>query len=223
MDLESLVDTPRKQAMLGISIAFMIVFPLYFQVMPSLIDDDLMASGSDGGARGGWVVSFNEVPINLEESVNLGDGDSHDSFFDVESELMIAYIEVSVSCTDNDDPGPGFSDSVDGESDVSDVNGEFSEQSDSGTCNGGGGGFTMHWDVTTNYSGESHEIEDMSEADIREMWTDGGFGRGTWALTITADISSPPIIGGAVDSDEDYDITWTAMTYEVVLEPIIDL
>ena len=31
MDFESLIDTPRKQAMLGISIAFMIVFPLYFQ------------------------------------------------------------------------------------------------------------------------------------------------------------------------------------------------
>ena len=44
MDLDSLVDTPRKQAMLGISVAFMIVFPAYFAVMPMLIDDDLMAS-----------------------------------------------------------------------------------------------------------------------------------------------------------------------------------
>lgn len=223
MDLESLVDTPRKQAMVGITLAFMIVFPLYFQVMPSLIDDDLMASGSGSGARGGWVVSFNEVPITLEESVNLGDGDSHDSFFDVESEMMIAYIEVSVSCNDNDDPGPGFSDSVDGTSDVSGVEGEFDDQSDSGTCAGGGGGFTMRWDVTANYSGESHEVEDASEGDIRAQWTDGGNGRGTWALTITADISSPPIIGGAVDSDEDFDISWTAMTYELVLEPLVEL
>ena len=81
MDFESLIDTPRKQAMLGISIAFMIVFPLYFKVMPSLIDDDLLASSTGGGARGGWVVTFNEVSIEMSESVNLGAGDSHDSFF----------------------------------------------------------------------------------------------------------------------------------------------
>ena len=223
MDFESLIDTPRKQAMLGISIAFMIVFPLYFQVMPSLIDDDLLASSSGGGARGGWVVTFNEVSIELSESVNLGDGDSHDSFFDVESEFFIGYVEVFVTCNDNDDPGPGFSDSVDGTSDVSGVDGEFDDQSDSGTCGGGNSGFTMGWDVTSNYTGESYQIEDVSEGDIRAEWNDGGFGRGTWALTITADISAPPGIGGFVDSNEDYDITWTAVTYEVVLEPIVDL
>ena len=49
-------------------------------------------------------------------------------------------------------------------------------------------------------------------------------GRGTWAATITADISSPPSpLGSIVDSDEEYDITWTAMTYELVLQPVIEV
>ena len=82
-------------------------------------------------------------------------------------------------------------------------------------CHGHRGSRELH--------GESYQIEDVSEGDIRAEWNDGGFGRGTWALTITADISAPPGIGGFVDSNEDYDITWTAVTYEVVLEPIVDL
>jgi len=77
--------------------------------------------------------------------------------------------------------------------------------------------------VTSNYTGESYQIEDVSEGEIRAEWSDDGFGRGTWALTITADINAPPAIGGFVDSNEDYDIAWTAVTYEVVLEPIVDL
>ena len=35
----------------------------------------------------------------------------------------------------------------------------------------------------------------------------------------------PPIVNIEVveDSDEEYDITWTAMTYELVLQPVIDV
>ena len=49
-------------------------------------------------------------------------------------------------------------------------------------------------------------------------------GRGAWAATITAHISSPPSpLGSIVDSDEEYDITWTAVTYELVLQPVVDV
>ena len=55
--------------------------------------------------------------------------------------------------------------------------------------------------------------------------TDNGFGRGTWSGTITADISSPPapIVGDIVDSDEDYDITWTVVSYVVTINPVIEI
>jgi hypothetical protein len=63
----------------------------------------------------------------------------------------------------------------------------------------------------------------MSESELREMWTDGGLGRGTWSATITADISSPPSpLGSIIDSDEEYEIIWTAVTYQLVMSPIID-
>ena len=222
MDFEDLINTPRKIRMLSISVAFLLAFPIYFQIMPSLIDDEMMGGGSSGPS-GKWTVGFVETPLTMQESQVLGDGDTHDTFFDVMTELDIGYIELDVDCNDNDDPGPGFTDSADGSSDVSGAEGEFEDQEASGQCSGGDSGFTMRWDVTHNYTGQNITVEDMSEGEIRSMWNDGGFGEGTWAATIAAEISTAPIIGGFVDSDEEYDITWTAMTYELMLEPVVEV
>ena len=223
MDFEDLVNTPRKMRILGISVAFMLAFPLYFQLMPSLLDDDMIGGGSSGPS-GDWEVGFAETPIILQESLVMGDEDTHDTFFDVMSELNIGYVELDVDCNDNDDPGPGFTDSVEGSSDVSQVEGEFVDQTDDGVCGGGDTGFTMRWDVTDNYTGANYTASDMSESELREMWTDGGLGRGTWSATITAEINSPPSpLGSIIDSDEEYEIIWTAVTYELVLQPVIDV
>ena len=223
MDFEDLVNTPRKMRILGISVAFMLAFPLYFQLMPSLLDDDMIGGGSSGPS-GDWEVGFAETPIIMRESQMLGDGDTHDTFFDVMSELNIGYVELNVECNDNDDPGPGFTDSAEGNSDVSQVEGVFEDLHDDGPCSGGDSGFTLRWDVTQNYTGANYTATEMSESELRNMWVDGGMGRGTWAATITAEINSPPSpLGSIVDSDEEYDITWTAMTYELVLRPVIDV
>jgi len=223
MDFDDLVNTPRKMRILGISVAFMLAFPLYFQLMPSLLDDDMIGGGSSGPS-GDWEVGFAETPIIMQESQMLGDGDTHDTFFDVMSELNIGYVELNVECNDNDDPGPGFTDSAEGNSDVSQVEGVFEDLHDDGPCSGGDSGFTLRWDVTQNYTGANYTATEMSESELRNMWVDGGMGRGTWAATITAEINSPPSpLGSIVDSDEEYDITWTAMTYELVLQPVIDV
>ncbi len=201
----------------------MIAFPSYFAIMPSLIDEKML--GGSSGINGEWAVSFEENTETLSETINLGDGESYDSFFDITSETNIGYIELSVSCMDNDDPGPGFADSVDGNSDLSGVDGDFEDKTDQGTCAGGGSGFTMRWDVTTNYTGENITQSDMTEQEIREEWSDMGLGRGTWSVTITADISAPPapIVGEIVDSDEDYIIEWTMVTYVLAVSPLITI
>ena len=224
MDIEDLVNTSRKRTMLMWSIVFMIAFPSYFAVMPSLIDDDMV--GGANGIKGEWMISFEETIETLSETINLADEESYDTFFDVVSEINIGYVELSISCMDNDDPGPGFTDGMDVISDVSSVEqGDFEDQSEQGSCNGGNSGITMRWDVTSNYTGDNITQSETTEQEIRNQWTDNGFGRGTWAATITADISSPPapIVGDIVDSDEDYEIIWTVISYTVIIEPVIEI
>jgi hypothetical protein len=224
MDFEDLVNTSRKRTMLMWSIVFMIAFPSYFAVMPSLIDDEMV--GGAIGIKGEWMISFEETTETLSETINLADEESYDTFFDVVSEINIGYVELSISCMDNDDPGPGFTDGMDVVSDVSSVEqGDFEDQSEQGSCNGGNSGITMRWDVTSNYTGDNITQSETTEQEIRNQWTDNGFGRGTWAATITADISSPPapIVGNIIDSDEDYEIIWTVISYTVIIEPVIEI
>ena len=202
----------------------MIAFPSYFAVMPSLIDGDMV--GGANGIKGEWMISFEETTETLSETINLADEESYDTFFDVVSEINIGYVELSISCMDNDDPGPGFTDGMDVVSDVSSVEqGDFEDQSEQGSCNGGDSGITMRWDVTSNYTGDNITQSETTEQEIRNQWTDNGFGRGTWAATITADISSPPapIVGNIIDSDEDYEIIWTVISYTVIIEPVIEI
>ena len=222
-----MLDSPRKIGMLAGSLVFMLLFPLYFAWMP-LADESLVSGGS--GGQGEWLVSFNESEVIFEESAVLEDGDTHITEFivgieDLE-EMEIGFVELEVQCNDNDDPGPGFSDSVEGVSDLMDVEGHDSgniqDQSAEGECMGGNGGFTMRWDVTPNYTGESFSIT-SSQKTISETWNDGGFGIGIWSATLTAEVNSAPVVGQIVDSDEGFDIIWRMVTYEVIIEaPLTD-
>jgi hypothetical protein len=220
MDFQDLVDTPQKIKTLAGTLVFLVAFPIYFEALPSLIDDDSSGGGSPG-LSGSLLVSFEESTTSLSETVTLSDGESHDSFFDVneDSGLSIGYVELQVSCNDNDEVGPGFTDSVDGVSDLSGVEG-IDDQSAEGACSGGGnGGFSIRWDVTTGYTGDGFTEEEMDENEIREMWNDGGNGRGAWIATITATIETTPTpIGGFLDSNEEFEITWTVVFYELIIE-----
>ena len=98
MDFQDLVDTPQKVKTLAGTVVFLVAFPIYFEALPSLIDDDLGGGGSSG-LSGSLQVSFEEVSTTLTESVTLGDGQSHDSFFDlmIETELSIGYVQLQLS------------------------------------------------------------------------------------------------------------------------------
>ncbi len=221
MDFADLTDTPRKQSMLGGTIFFMLVFPIYFGIMPTLVADEMTESGSSG-ISASWSVSFIETDIIQSETQTLADGETYDSFFDLMSEEKIGIIIFEVSCMDNDEPGPGFTDTVDGQSDISQVEGMFEDQVNQGDC-GMGGGFEMIWYPTNNYTGEDYTF-DGTENDLRNIWDSNGNGLGTWAASITANIETNPVpvFGEVLDSDEDFQITWTAITYQLDITPIID-
>ena len=107
MDFQDLVDSPQKIKTLAGSVAFMVVFPIYFAVLPSLIDENI-SGGSAPGFSGSINVIFEESDITQSESITLGDGESHDTFFDLmlDYERIIGYVELQVLCYDGDDTVP---------------------------------------------------------------------------------------------------------------------
>ncbi len=218
MDFQDLVDTPQKVKTLAGTVIFLVAFPIYFQALPSLIDDEVSIGGSSGQS-GSLQVIFEESENTLSESVVLSDGETYDSFFDLilEEEVNLGYVEIEVSCVDNDDPGPGFTDSAEGQSDLSGLVGVEDKNAEGDCAGGGGGGFSIRWDLIDNYTGSEYTEEEMSESEIRERWDDGGKGRGSWILEITAIIDTAPIAGGLIDNDEEFEITWTAVFFTILI------
>ena len=218
MDFQDLVDTPQKVKTLAGTVIFLVAFPIYFQALPSLIGDEVSIGGSSGQS-GSLQVIFEESENTLSESVVLSDGETYDSFFDLilEDQVNLGYVEIEVSCVDNDDPGPGFTDSAEGQSDLSSVEGVEDKNAEGDCAGGGGGGFSIRWDIIENYTGSEYTEEEMSESEIRERWDDGGKGRGSWILEITASIDTAPIAGGLIDNDEEFDITWTAVFFTILI------
>ncbi|MFL2978895.1 MAG: hypothetical protein ACJZ59_07580 [Candidatus Thalassarchaeaceae archaeon] len=224
MDMQEFFQDRRNQAMFGGSVLFMLIFPIYFALVPSLVGlDD--AGVSD--ASGTWAVSFTEESfIQIEDGILINEGDTHESNFMLTEEMIgenrnVASVTIEVSCNDNDDVPPTFNDGGSGESDLAGVSGELQDQSASGNC-GGDNAFSMTWNIIEGYDGVPYEVEGQM-SDIIAQWSDNESARGDWLVGITADINSNPFQIIGQDDSEDYDITWTALVFEMSMEPVLNI
>ncbi len=213
----------RNQAMFGGSVLFMLIFPIYFSLVPSLVGlDDAGVSDSSGT----WSVSFMEETFTqTENSGELGDGDTYDSTFVLTEDMIgsnrnVASVTFEVSC--NDDV-IGANDGASGESDLAAVSGDIEDQSASGDC-GGSNAFSVTWNIVDGYDGQTYDTEGKM-SDITSQWSDNESARGDWFFSIAAEVNEVGciVIGPTCDDGEDYDVTWTAVVFELSMEPVLNI
>ena len=217
----------RSQVILGGSILFMLIFPVYFAMVPGLVGLDDASSSS--GPSGKWTVSFTEEMLTQSETTEaLSDGDTEESLFSITEEMIgddknLASVTITIECQDQGGAAPGTNNGVDTASDLSGVSGELTDQNDGGNC-GNGIVASMSWTLIDGYDGADYEATG-TESDIRASWMESDSGRGEWLVDLTADVQDDA--GGAfgfLDSDEQtYDITWTAVIFEISMEPVVDI
>jgi hypothetical protein len=222
MDLmQKLFGTQRAITMVVVSLMFAIAFPAYFSVMGGMVE---VMDGGSSGAAGNWQVNFTTTVSEISDSAMLSDGETLESAYELDrsnlGDEMIAFVNITVSCNDNDDPGPGFSDSVDAETDVSGVEGGFEAHESPGNCNGDAVSFS--YIVTPEWSGAPYMVGDVSKNDILAKWDDGGNGTGEWLCSVTLDVNSPGPFGDIVDDSEEVTVTWTVTTYTVEITAMTD-
>ena len=105
MDFEDLFNTPRKMRIAGLSLAFMLAFPMYFALVPTILDNELIAGGT--GPSGDWEVTFTETDIATSESTEfLMDGEEFIfEFTFADQNPNLAYVEIIVSHDETDESG----------------------------------------------------------------------------------------------------------------------
>jgi hypothetical protein len=217
--IEKLFGSQRAITILVISVVFAIVFPAYFSFMASNSDD---LGGASSGAKGKWQVDFIQDNITSDETMNLGDGEQGDYFFELDSgDMMIGFVEITVSCNDNDDTGPGTNDDVDVSTDFSGVEGTPDDESGSGSCNGDTVSFTIG--ITPEWDGSSYIADGVSKNDIEAQWTDGGNGTGEWLTSVVMNVNTEPIpVNPFADEDEDVTVSWRVAVYSLEITAVAE-
>jgi len=241
MNLDTIIDkwfsTRDQKITWSISLAFFIIFPIYFANIAAFLPDGAMVSGG-ASVTGDWEVTFEESDVATSESTEfLMDGEEFEFEFTFnEPGINLAYVEVTVSHdeTDEDGPNPVVQEQCDnamGEMDMSGVNGYV----ESGSTTSGESGnecptsYTMIILLIENYTGDSYQTSG-SKGGIQNMWTDGGNGRGEWMCLITLETrtgSSPgPSPGPALSNNEDGEditVSWRVVGVEVSVTPVVEI
>ncbi|MDE0574687.1 MAG: hypothetical protein OSB32_03800 [Candidatus Poseidoniales archaeon] len=244
MNMDTIIDkwfsTRDHKIKWSISIAFFILFPVYFANITAFLPEGAMISGG-ASVTGDWDVTFEESDIATSESTEfLMDGEEFEfEFMFNEPGINLAYVEVTVSHgeTDEDGPNPVVQEQCDnamGEMELSGVNGYVENGSttsgESGSPNECPTSYTMVILLIENYTGDSYQ-DSGSKGAIQNMWTDGGNGRGEWMCVITLETrtgSSPgPSPGGPVlnnnEDGEDITVSWRVVGVEVSVTPVVEI
>ncbi len=220
----------------SISLAFFIIFPVYFSNIAAFLPDGAMVSGG-ASVSGDWEVTFEESDVATSESTEtLMDGEEFEFEFTFdEPGINLAYVEVTVWHDEKGEQGqwPEQCDNAVGEMDMSDVSGYVESGSttsgESGPPNECPTSYTMVILLIENYTGDSYETSG-SKGEIQNMWTDGGNGRGDWVCTITLETRSGskplPLDPGPLsnnENDEDVTVSWRVVGVEVSVTPVVEV
>ena len=242
--MDTIVDkwfsTRDQKITWGISLAFFIIFPVYFANIAAFLPGDAMIDSSDS-ATGAWEVDFTETDIATSESTEfLMDGEEFEfEFTFTEGNSNLAYVEITVSHDETDESGlnPLAQDQCDnavGEMQMGQVNGFVESDStttgDSGSPNNCPASYTMVIMLIDNYTGDAYQTTGSKGA-IQNMWNDNGNGRGEYVCQITLETRTgnnpgPGPSPGPTSNNEDGEeitVSWRVVGVEVAVTPIINI
>ena len=243
MDMDTIIDkwfsTRDQKITWGITLAFFIIFPVYFANIASFLPDGAMVSGG-ASVSGDWDVTFEESDVATSESTEfLMDGEEFEfEFMFNEPGINLAYVEITVSHgeTDESGPNPAIQDRCDnavGEMELSGVNGYVESGSttsgESGPPNECPTSYTMVVLLIENYTGDSYQTSG-SKGGIQNMWSDEGNGRGEWMCVITLETRTGSAPGpgptGVLNNNEDGEeitVSWRVVGVEVSVTPVVEV
>ncbi|MBN16922.1 MAG: hypothetical protein CMB37_02020 [Euryarchaeota archaeon] len=242
MDMDSIVEkwfsTREQKITWSISVAFLLIFPLYFANIEVFLPDNFVKGGGEG-ATGTFEVSFKETDVATSESSEfLMDGEEYVfEFTFAEENINLGYVEITVSHGETDESGPNpvvqnQCDNAVGEMRMGNVEGWVRDGStregNSGSPDNCPTEYTMVIMLIENYTGETYQISSSVGA-IEDLWSDNGNGRGEYRCQITLETrtgSAPgpgpsPVLNNNEEGEE-VTVSWKVVGVEVQTSPVIE-
>ena len=125
-------------------------------------------------------------------------------------------VSLVIQCSDEDEPGEGFSDEVLARTTLDTVDGSPTDKEESGSClENTEDDLVLSWTFMDASSVELNQTE-KTETEVLALFEAGKSGTGPWAAEIELQVVTP---GGitAVDNGEQVTVTWIVSTFEINL------
>ena len=242
MSMDSIIEkwfsTRDQKITWGVSLAFFIIFPIYFANLTSFLPDGAVVNSGDSVA-GNWNVKVTEnIEASDSDEVNM----DNDEIFELEftyddMATNLAYIEITVSHDESNEnsPFPGGNDpainpqcdTVDVELNMDNVEGYVIEDSTTtSTSSDCPSEQILRVYMIENYSNAGGEME-STKNEIMAMYDDGDQGRGDWfgEITLTVNRGGAPGCQGPTcnrDTGEVVTIEWKVVSVEVEITAVTD-
>ena len=125
-------------------------------------------------------------------------------------------VSIIIQCSDEDEPGEGFSDEINARSELSAVDGMPTDKDESGSClEGTEDDLVLTWTFLDASSVELNQT-DKTQSEVLQLFEAGKTGTGTWNAEIELQVVTA---GGitAIDNGDQVTVTWLISTFETQL------
>ncbi len=126
-------------------------------------------------------------------------------------------MSIVIQCSDEDEPGEGFSDEINARTDLSTVDGMPADKDESGSClEGTEDDLVLTWTFLDASSVELNQT-DKTQSEVLQLFETGKTGTGTWNAEIELQVVTAGGIS-AIDNGEQVTVTWIISTFEIDLK-----
>ena len=204
----------KNERRMSVFVGLMILIIIFDAIALKSIDIDRL-TGSDEKSMD-WELTFTSYLESETTSEDLSANQAMSTSIQVElsENEYLESVVLRIQCSDEDEPGEGFSDEVTVTTDLSMVDGGPEAKQETGSCSEqSADDLVMTWTFMSAASVDAQQTG-MTENEVRSLFAEGKTGTGMWSADIELQVNTPGGLG-ALDSGERVTAIWELQIFEV--------
>lgn len=207
----------QNEQRMVVFVAIFVLILIFDTIVLRTIDPERLIDKDETSKDWMIEVSIIEQTETMSEELNANQMIETSIDLALSEQEYLQSVSIIIQCSDEDEPGEGFSDEVIARTDLSAVDGSPTDKEESGSClENTEDDLILTWAFLDASSVELNQT-DKTQSEVLKMFETGKTGTGTWNAEIELQVVTA---GGitAIDDGEQVTVTWIISTFEIELQ-----
>lgn len=207
----------QNEQRMVVFVAIFVLILIFDTIVLRTIDPERLIDKDETSKDWMIEVSIIEQTETMSEELNANQMIETSIDLALSEQEYLQSVSIIIQCSDEDEPGEGFSDEVIARTDLSAVDGSLTDKEESGSClENTEDDLILTWAFLDASSVELNQT-DKTQSEVLKMFETGKTGTGTWNAEIELQVVTA---GGitAIDDGEQVTVTWIISTFEIELQ-----